>query len=278
MIVPIAKPDASDSRQPRAPHVQRRPPGSTMMWPTLPALPVAPSTRSPSSTSPPSTCVDTTIVQKLWAPRAAPSQPSASVVALASRSPNTGKPGQLAQVLAQLEPPPRRHAHRRDRLAVALDRSGAPDADRPHPHVVLVARPVALLGRRCRASVAKCDCGPTSGSTSAAAAIEQLAAERHDAGREAATFDRDREDRVTRVARIASVGRIAHTGGTLARVARCRAPCHRRRQPIGQTLECVNPVVRPIACGAVGDDPRGPPRPFDVDAPPLLRPPPGRCW
>ena len=35
----IARPDASASRHPRAPHPQRRPLGSTMMWPTWPALP-----------------------------------------------------------------------------------------------------------------------------------------------------------------------------------------------------------------------------------------------
>ena len=65
VIASIAVPDASASRQPRAPHPQRRPLGSTMMWPTWPALPDAPSSSSPSSTMPPPTPVDTVIAQKL---------------------------------------------------------------------------------------------------------------------------------------------------------------------------------------------------------------------
>ena len=38
VMASIASPDASASRQPRAPQPQRRPLGSTMMWPTCPAL------------------------------------------------------------------------------------------------------------------------------------------------------------------------------------------------------------------------------------------------
>ena len=57
----IAVPDASASRQPRAPHPHSWPSGSTITWPMWPALPSAPSRSRPSSTMPPPTPVDTTI-------------------------------------------------------------------------------------------------------------------------------------------------------------------------------------------------------------------------
>ncbi len=63
-----------------------------MIWPTCPAFPLTPSSSSPSITIPPETEVDTEITQKLDAPLAAPSQPSASAIALPLRSPNTGNP------------------------------------------------------------------------------------------------------------------------------------------------------------------------------------------
>src|SRR6478672_8225113 len=85
----IAGPDASASRQPRDPHAHRRPFGSTTVWPTWPALPVAPSSSLPFNTIPPSTVVDTTIARKSERPWAAPSQPSARANALAPRSPYT---------------------------------------------------------------------------------------------------------------------------------------------------------------------------------------------
>src|SRR6185312_5259114 len=86
VIARIDGPDASASRQPRDPQAQRRPLGSTTMWPTWPALPLAPSSSWPLSTIPPPTPVDTTIARKFSLPCAAPSQPSANARALASRS------------------------------------------------------------------------------------------------------------------------------------------------------------------------------------------------
>ena len=63
VIASIANPDASASRQPRAPHVHRRPLGSTITWPMCPALVDAPSSNSPSRTMPPPMLVDTVITQ-----------------------------------------------------------------------------------------------------------------------------------------------------------------------------------------------------------------------
>ena len=58
---------------PCAPHGQVRPSGSTITWPTCPALPAAPSRSRPSSTTPPPTPVDTTMARKS---RLAPGRPA----------------------------------------------------------------------------------------------------------------------------------------------------------------------------------------------------------
>ena len=74
-----------------------------------------------------------TIVQKLWGPAPPRASPRPGPVALASRSPNTGSPVSSRRCWRSWNAPPRRHARRRDGLAVALDRSGARRRRSPAP-------------------------------------------------------------------------------------------------------------------------------------------------
>ena len=163
------------------------------MWP---AFPVAPSSNSPSITIPPPMPVDTV-------ERAERRQ------ALRRAEPTLGQ-GQglgvevavhrelehLAQVLAQRERPPRRDAHRGDGHALAVDGSGAPDPDRRDDDTVVLLDLVELLAHdpderrevRLRTDVTL---------DRHERAVEQLAAHRHQPGRELRAADVDGEDHVT---------------------------------------------------------------------------------
>ena len=88
-----AGPRAIASRQPRPPHVQAGPSGSTTTWPTWPALPVAPSTRRPPRTSPPPTPVGHHHRQRVVVPACRPLPVLAAASATASLCSRTGRPG-----------------------------------------------------------------------------------------------------------------------------------------------------------------------------------------
>ena len=140
--------------------------------------------------------VDTVSAQNDERPCAAPSQPSASARALASRSPYTGKLEHLAQVLAEGERPPGRDAHRRHGHALALDGSGATDPDRRDHDTVVFLDLLELLAHdpderrevRLRTDIAL---------DGHERAVEQFASEGHQPGRELRAADVDGEDHVT---------------------------------------------------------------------------------
>ena len=103
----------------------------------------------------------------------------------------------LAQVLAQRERPPGRDVHRRHGRALALDRSGATDADRRDDDAVVLLDLLELLAHdpdergevRLRTDVAL---------DRHERAVEQFAPQRHQPGRELRAADVDGEDHVTR--------------------------------------------------------------------------------
>jgi hypothetical protein len=85
-----ALPEAYCSQQPRLPHSQRCPPGTTCMWPNSPAIPKRPRTTSPfMSSAPPMPVPRVTIITWL-SPCAAPKRHSAHAAALASLSTKIG--------------------------------------------------------------------------------------------------------------------------------------------------------------------------------------------
>ena len=85
-----ALPEAYCSQQPRLPHSQRCPPGTTCMWPNSPAMPKRPRTTWPfMSSAPPMPVPSVTIITWVW-PCAAPKRHSAQAAALASLSTKIG--------------------------------------------------------------------------------------------------------------------------------------------------------------------------------------------
>ena len=89
---PSTLPEAYCSRQPRLPHSQRRPSGTTTMCPNSPAIPQRPRWTTPSFTIPPPIPVPRVTQTSRGSPRAAPNRHSAQAAALASFSTITGRP------------------------------------------------------------------------------------------------------------------------------------------------------------------------------------------
>ena len=117
-------------------------------------------------------------------------------------------------MLAEREAPPRRDVERRDRLAVAFDRSGATDPDRAHAHVVLRGRASSLLGRRSTPARRSATAGRRPARRRPELRSSSSPRERHQSGRELGAADVDREDDVPLRTRSAA-HRASHATGTL---------------------------------------------------------------
>ena len=87
-----ALPEEYCSQQPRRPHSQAWPSGTTCMWPNSPAMPLAPRRTRPSRSTAPPMPVPIVIISAELAPRAAPWCASARAAQLASLSSTTGQP------------------------------------------------------------------------------------------------------------------------------------------------------------------------------------------
>ena len=89
---PRTLPEAYCSRQPRLPHSQRWPSGTTTMCPNSPAIPYRPRCTRPSTTMPPPMPVPSVTMTRWLSPRPAPNRHSAHAAAFASFSTTTGRP------------------------------------------------------------------------------------------------------------------------------------------------------------------------------------------
>ncbi len=85
-----ALPELYCSQQPRLPHGQRCPAGTTCMWPNSPATPYLPRLTAPSSRIAPPMPVPSVIMTRWSSPRPAPKRHSAQAAVLASLSTMTG--------------------------------------------------------------------------------------------------------------------------------------------------------------------------------------------
>ncbi len=85
-----ALPELYCSQQPRLPHGQRWPPGTTCIWPNSPATPYLPRLTWPSSRMAPPMPVPSVIMTRWSSPRPAPKRHSAQAAVLASLSTRTG--------------------------------------------------------------------------------------------------------------------------------------------------------------------------------------------
>ncbi len=85
-----ALPELYCSQQPRLPHGQRWPPGTTCMWPNSPATPKRPRLTWPPSRIAPPMPVPRVIMTRWSSPRPAPKRHSAQAAVLASLSTMTG--------------------------------------------------------------------------------------------------------------------------------------------------------------------------------------------
>ncbi len=85
-----ALPELYCSQQPRLPHGQRCPPGTTCIWPNSPATPYLPRLTCPSSRIAPPMPVPSVIMTRWSSPRPAPKRHSAQAAVLASLSTITG--------------------------------------------------------------------------------------------------------------------------------------------------------------------------------------------
>ena len=154
------------SRAPRS--AQRRPFGSTMMWPTWPAFDDAPSSSSPSSTIPPPMPVDTdhAVVRRSPWPRPSSPRPAPAPCRRARRTPRFGVSSRSRSRSGNS-----RHDGDVDgRHGLTVRRRPGRRTTRRRPRCATRAgRPAPSAARRCAARLAKCDSGPTSGSTATCA-------------------------------------------------------------------------------------------------------------
>ncbi len=124
-----ALPEAYCSQQPRLPHSQRMPSGTTCMWPNSPAMPKRPRMTRPSRTMPPPMPVPRLTMTRWLSPRPAPKRYSAHTAALASLSTKIGRSHAPAEGGPQRLVAPGQVRGEDDGGAVGGDEPGRADAD-----------------------------------------------------------------------------------------------------------------------------------------------------
>ena len=128
----MAVPDASASRHPRAPHAHRRPSGSTITWPTWPALPDGPVEQPPVEDDAAADAGGDHHGEEVAHRPAAPDPAFGQGEGLGVVVERDGEPGELRQPVAQGEVPPRRDVERRHRPRAEVHGPTAPDPAHDH--------------------------------------------------------------------------------------------------------------------------------------------------